>query len=204
MGKKHGMNRWDGEENRFRDRREQEGSQEELNEYIRVTSPGTIVMIVSLLILLAALIIWGFVGTLPVTETVTGLVTDASMYDGNDRISAVLPGNGDGEVRILCFVDASRYNGQAVKEFDDRVRLKMPDQNAFSGTIETRLMEPLSREEAKSLLFDNGWALDKCINEDYSWLVVIRPDKDISKYVLTLTEVTFVTEEVPPIRFLMS
>ena len=191
MGKKHGMSRWDGEENRFRNQRGQEESQEELNEYIRVTSPGTIVMIVSLLVLLAALIIWGFVGTLPVTETVTGLVTDASMYDGNDRISAVLLGAGDGEVRILCFVDASRYNGQAVKAFDDKVRLKMPDQNTV-------------REMAKSLLFDNGWALDKCINEDYSWLVVIRPDEDISKYVLTLTEVTFVTEEVPPIRFLMS
>ena len=99
MGKKHGKSRWDGEENRFRDQRGQEESQEELNEYIRVTSPGTIVMIVSLLVLLAALIIWGFVGTLPVTETVTGLVTDASMYDGNYRISAVLSGAGDGEVR---------------------------------------------------------------------------------------------------------
>ena len=61
----------------------------------------------------------------------------------------------------------------------------------------------MQRQMAKSLLFDNGWALDKCINEDYSWLVVIRPDEDISKYVLTLTEVTFVTEEVAPIRFLV-
>ena len=43
MGKKHGMSRWDGEENRFRNQRGQEESQEELNEYIRVTSPGTIV-----------------------------------------------------------------------------------------------------------------------------------------------------------------
>jgi hypothetical protein len=203
MGKNKKMNRWDGEENRFRDQRGQEGSQEDLNEYIRVTGPGTIVMIVSLLILLVALIIWGFVGTLPVTETVTGLVTDAAMNDVHDQIKMELPQYGKGDVRVLCFVDASRYNGQAVNDFDDKVNLKMPDQTTFSGTIETRFMEPLSGEAAKSLLFDNGWVLDKCINADYNWLLVIRPDEDISKYVLTLTDVKLVTEEVPPIRFLM-
>lgn len=203
MRKKQGMNRWDGEETRFRGQRDQEGSQEELNEYIRVTGSGTIAVIVSLLLLLAALLIWGFVGTLPVTETVTGLAIDASMYDGESQVKTALLRSGEGEIRILCFVDASRYNGQAVESFEDRVNLKMPDQNTFSGTIETRYMEPLSAEKAKSLLFDNGWLLDKCIRQDYSWLVVIRPDEDISKYVLTLAEVTFVTEEVPPIRFLM-
>ena len=200
MGKKHRNNQWDPEEEPFRG---QEGGQEELNEYIRVTSPGTFIVILSLLILLAAVIIWGFAGTLPVTETVTGLVIDTAQYrEINPGMEDLIP-DGEEGIRVLCFVDASRFNGQALKEFGDKAGLKMPDQTTFTGMIGTRSQAPVSRERARDILFDNGWVLDKCVRQDYNWLLVIRPDEDISQYTFTLAEVTLLTDEVAPIRFLM-
>jgi hypothetical protein len=203
MGKKHRMNQWDVQEERSRDQRDQEGEQEGLNEYIRVTGPGTLAVILSLLILLVSMIVWGFVGTLPVTETVTGLVIDTGAYDKINQTLADQLLEGEEGILVLCFVDASRYNGQALKEFGDEVGLKMPDQTTFSGTIETWYQAPVSMEEAKELLFGNGWLLEKCVSQDYNWLLVIRPKEDLSKYTFTLAEVTILTEEVAPIRFLM-
>ena len=203
MGKNHRNKQWDGADERFRDQAEQPGGQEELSEYIRVTSPGVFVAIVSLLVLLVSTIVWGFVGTLPVTETVTGLVIDTARYgELNPEEAKLIPDQEEGTL-VLCFVDTSRYNGQAIREFGDRARLKMPDQNVFSGTIETRYQAPISMEKAKHILFDNEWVLEKCVSQDYNWFLVIRPDEDLSRYAFTLAEVTLLTEEVAPIRFLM-
>ena len=203
MGKNHRNKQWDGADERFRDHADQAGGQEELSEYIRVTSPGVFVAIVSLLVLLVSTIVWGFVGTLPVTETVTGLVIDTARYgELNPEEAKLIPDQEEGTL-VLCFVDASRYNGQEIREFGDRARLKMPDQSIFSGTIETRYQTPISMEKAKHILFDNEWVLEKCVSQDYNWFLVIRPDEDLSRYAFTLAEVTLLTEEVAPIRFLM-
>ena len=203
MGKKHRPD--DREEEEFsRNKRQQEASQEDLSEYIHACRPGVLAVIIALLVLLAAVIIWGFVGTLPVTETVTGLVVDRDTYvEKYPETENLLPEAEDGEMLILCFVDASRFNGQAIKEFGDKAGLKMPDQTTFTGMIGTRSQAPVSRERARDILFDNGWVLDKCVRQDYNWLLVIRPDEDISQYTFTLAEVTLLTDEVAPIRFLM-
>lgn len=218
MGKKHRENDWD-DEDRSRKNRQNEVSQEDLSEYIHAGSPGLLVVIFSLLVLLAAVIVWGFVGTLPVTETVTGLVIDTSKYAGMEfeldkgstkgqaaeeqAAEEQAAADGEGEYLVLCFVDASRFNGQAIKEFGDEAVLKMPDQQTFKGKIEIRHMEPISMERAKRILFDNEWVLERCVKQDYNWLLVIRPTEDFKDYAFTLAEVTLLTEEVPPIQFLM-
>ena len=58
-------------------------------------------------------------------------------------------------------------------------------------------------EQAKNILFENEWVLSRCVSQDYNWFLVIRPEEDLSQYAFTLAEVTIVTEEVAPIRFLM-
>lgn len=201
MGKRYGKKQWD-EEDRIRNRKGSEGGQEELTEYIRVVSPGTFVVILSLMILLVSTIVWGCIGTLPVTETVTGVVIDTDQYD-MARLQQGLQWDGEDKLLVLCFVDASSYNAQAIKEFGNRVSLKMPDQKTFSGTIASMFPAPISREEAKSVLFGNEWVLEKCAGQDYNWLLAIRPEEDLSRYTFTLTEVTFLTDEVAPISFLM-
>jgi len=240
-----------------------EMTQEGLDEYIRVSRPSVLVVIISLVVVLAAVIIWGFVGTLPVTETVTGVVVDYSVYEqinaaaleemkeGKGLTKAATSGketesaaadpsaedtanaieaesstdmsnvtasedkgadaaaNDDGteqlneEIIVFCFLDASRYNGQAIADFGEEAVLKMPDQTTFKGTVESRFLEPVSKEQAKEILFENDWVLDQCIDQNYSWWLIIRPKEDISKYTFMLTEVTLLTEEVAPIQFLM-
>jgi hypothetical protein len=178
--------------------------------------------------MLIAVLVWGFVGTLPVTETVNGLVIDASEYDQirssgdrvlseemlDDLILETEPteeeteeteetDEKDNQIVVICFVDASRYNREAIKKFRNDVVLKMPDQKTFKGKIEVRYMAPVSIDKAKKIFFGNEWMLKKCVPQDYNWLLFIRSDEDLSDYNLSLSEVTFVTEEVPPIRFLM-
>jgi len=207
-----------------------EMTQEGLDEYIRVSRPSVLVVIISLVVVLVAVIVWGFVGTLPVTETITGIVVDASKYEEIDpeSLEAFREGKGfkeaatskdekeasnvtaepdagelNKDIVVFCFLDASRYNGQAIADFGSEAVLKMPDQTTYKGTVESRFLEPVSMEDAQTILFDNDWVLGQCVKQAYSWWLIIRPEEDISKYAFTLTDVTLLTEEVAPIQFLM-
>lgn len=205
MGKKHGQNDWKGKDEAFLSQGNPAAGQEDLGEYIRVTSPGVLVVIVSLLVMLAAVMIWGAVGTLPVTETVTGLVVDASQYakfypDMVDNLPAVK----DGDILVFCFVDASRYNGQAIREFGEDAVFRMPDQKTYKGKIDMWYKAPISMEEAKKVLFENDWVKEQCVTQNYNWWLVIHPTEDLSQYAFTLAEVTLLTDEVAPISFLLN
>ena len=207
MGKKHRSNDWDqgGGHSPNKNNGRQEASKEDLSEYIHSCSPGILVVIISLLMLLVATIVWGFAGTLPVTETVTGLVVDRDSYLKRYPDKANILGDDENvKALVLCFVDASRFNGQAIKEFGDDAVLKMPDQNTFRGKIETRYMVPMSMDEAKELLFDNEWVQEQCVKQNYNWMLTVQPTQDLSQYAFTLAEVTLLTEEVPPIRLLVN
>ena len=259
MGKKHGAGGGDRYEDRSENNRQQEVSSEDLSEYIHAVRPGVLVVIIALLIMLAGVIVWGFVGSLPVTETVTGLVVDTSAYyemdpdakDLQNRKVVQMTGSEDSkeadsegsherqselvgestqeansesthalqtetdadtvvesigekeEMLVFSFVDAATSSGEAIRELGDEVTLKMPDQSTYTGTIEIRGLAPISMEEAKKLLFNNGWVVDQCVTQNYNWWLIIRPTQDISKYAFTLAEVTLLTDEVEPIQFLM-
>ena len=131
-----------------------------------------------------------------------GLTVDSSVYELDEKTKKKMFSDEEG-LFVVCFVDASRFNGQAIREFGDEAVLKMPDQRTFKGKIESRIMVPISREEAKTILFDNEWVLNQCVKQNYNWMLTIRPDEDLGQYAFTLSEVTLLTEEVPPIRFLM-
>ena len=209
----------------FEDRPGAAGPSETLDEYIRVSKPGTKVVLAALLTVLAAVIVWGLIGKLPVTETVKGLVVNPKLYElieqiGNDgqslsekaeqAVSAGILENASGSTDatsgeddlIYCFIDASRYNITQIHSFGDKASLEMPDHKRFSGTIRGSLKFPLSTLECKKLLFGNDWATEKCVKTDYSWWLTIKPDEDISDYEFMLCDVSIVTEEVAPISFL--
>lgn len=185
-----------------------EGTQEDLDEYIRVSRPSVVVVIISLLLVLVAVLVWGFIGKIPVNETVTGIVIDNTLYEQLypeevERLKKVQDFE-IGNIMVYCFLDASRYNGNALKEFGDEAVLKMPDQKTFRGKIESHFLTPVSREEAKKILFDDEWLTEQCVKQNYIWWLTIRPDDDLSKYAQTLSEVTILTDEVAPISFLIN
>ncbi|MGX8729006.1 MAG: hypothetical protein ACSW75_05490, partial [Lachnospiraceae bacterium] len=62
---------------------------------------------------------------------------------------------------------------------------------------------PVNRTQAYEILFQNDWLAENCVKGEYSWPVLIRPNEDISAYEFNLANVTIVTDEVAPIRFLV-
>ena len=50
-------------------------SLDELDAYIRVVRPGTMILVGALALVLAALIVWSLTGTIPYTTTVNGYIT---------------------------------------------------------------------------------------------------------------------------------
>ena len=185
-----------------------------LDDYIRISSPGVLATIAAMLLVVAALIIWGFIGKLPVTETVTGVVADITedYAEGIDYLQQVKISQSKGDknenLYVLCFLDASRFNLDTVKKvgdtISDQVILEMPDHTKFSGTIVMKQDSiPVNRTQAYEILFQNDWLAENCIKGEYSWPVLIRPNEDISAYEFNLANVTIVTDEVAPIRFLV-
>ena len=179
-------------------------SSENLDEYIRVSKPGTKVVLAALLIVLASVLVWGFTGKLPVTETVKGLVvnTETAKQHYQGRYSSFISDiDLDKKDIIYCFIDASRFNVMQVRDFSENAVIEMPDHTRLTGRILANGRVPLSREECEKILFDNEWVTDKCVG-DYSWMVIVEPDADVTDYEFMLADVSMVTKEVVPISFL--
>jgi hypothetical protein len=193
--------------------KETANSREGLDDYVRISSPGIVITIFALVLVTTAVIVWGLIGKLPVTETVTGVVLDQfEEYDSSIgmeyREQLWNAANGDNivneDIRVICFLDASKFNLDAVQKVGDKVTLEMPDHSRHIGTIEAKAMQvPINRAQAYETLFYNDWLTENCIQSEYSWPVIIEPDDDLSDYEFTLAQVTFLTEEVAPIRFLV-
>lgn len=157
-------------------------SPEKINEYIRVSGPGTHIMVAALLIVVVALIVWGLTGTLPVTETVDGVV-DSS----NDN-------------HITCFADASRFS--PVGLVGKQVSIHLSDNTSVLGTVEYVSDTPMSGEQAEAMI-DNDWLADNLVDFQYSYLMSIEPESDLSAYGYQLVSASIITQEVRPYRFLM-
>ena len=176
-------------------------SQDGLDEYIRVSSPGLLVIIGALLLVLVATVAWGFTGRIPVTLEVTGCVVDskvATLALGKQADAA----GGQERAWVVCYVDSSRYSADQIAGFKEGVTLAMPDRTSFKGTIAYVTPYPLSRDEARGYLEGSQWVAERCASSDYSWGVLVRVDDDIAEHMYTTPQVTMTTEEVPPIRFL--
>lgn len=179
-------------------------SREGLDEYIRVSSPGLLIIVGALSLVLVATVIWGFSGKIPVTLTVTGCVVDSELAS---RAEASYPERGaategDQKAWVVCYVDSSKYSAEQITKFGDNVTIRMPDRTTFKGKIEIVSPNPMSREEAGQYLQDGEWVAEQCVSSDYSWGIAIRIHDDISDHMFTTPQVTIITDEFPPIRFL--
>lgn len=185
-----------------------------LDDYIRISSPGILATIAAMVLVVTALIVWGLTGRLPVTETVTGVVADATKdyasgmnYMKKINVSESKEGKNE-NIYVLCFLDASRFNLDTVRKIgektNDSVVLEMPDHTKFTGKIVMKQDSvPVNRAQAYEILFANDWLADTCIKGEYSWPVLIRPDEDLSAYEFTLANVTIVTDEIAPFQLLV-
>lgn len=181
-------------------------SQNDLNDYIRVSSPGLQVIIGALALVVVATVVWGFTGKIPVTITVTGCVVDSQLAAEALGQEQGKDGSATDEASqkawVVCYVDSSKYSAEQIKRFDDDVTISMPDRTTFKGKIEYVSPYPLSKDEARQYVENSEWVAEQCVNSDYSWGIAVSVKDDISNHLFTTPQVTFITDEVPPIRFL--
>ena len=159
------------------------GSADKLNEYIRIGSPGIIILIVALVAVLAAFIYWGVTGTLYMTQTVTGIVDI----------------NPDGDVR--CFVDADSFSGPQL--IGTEVSMELPGIIRSGGKVLNSWESPLAREEFQDTFDYTSWQFSHLLDGEYFYMLDIGSDADLSDNQRELVEVSLIAGTYHPIDFFM-
>lgn len=177
-----------------------DASQDGLDEYIHVVSAGGMVTIAALVALLVATIVWGIVGKIPVTVTVTGIVVPTQSLQ--DQIASL---GGDGSVPeyCICCLDAKKYPIAAISDIHEEVKLEMPDDTVVSARIALHSFVPFDRQFMSTEFFgDNEWLVSECVPSNYNW-VLMATSEDLSQYERSLAKATFVLDEVSPVSYLV-
>ena len=170
-------------------------SPEKLNEYIRIGSAGGYILIAALILLATAIVIWGFAGKIPVTDTEYGVVS----------------GNRHETKLCICFVDVNKNTGMIPE--GNGVNVRMADGKTVKGHVQYMAQFPMSSNEIRESFgadslgtaeaFDE-WMLEKLLEDStYSYFLVVETDEDISGYWHQVADVTIIIDEVRPISFLM-
>lgn len=167
-------------------------SPEKLNEYVRIATPAAWVAVVALALIVVALFIWGFTGTLPAHYVTTGVCTGK---DGSRDVDAV-----------VCLVDPVKASSRDLEEKDATVVLRSGQR--FQG--KTTLLDPfpLSREEILENLagygLGNEWIISQMEQYPFMYFLIVTLDSQLgSSYYGELAEVSVITSEVRPYKFLL-
>ena len=164
---------------------------EKLNEYIRIAYPGIVAMLGALILVTAALLIWGFTGEIAVTATETGTVS------------------GEDPRAVLCFVDVSE-GVRSIAE-GSPAAIRMPDGTSVRGTVRSMSEFPLSREEILGRYQEadgqegfSPWVLQKVLGDSsFSYELQIESEDDLSDYLGDVADVTAVVRTEPPISAIL-
>ena len=168
-------------------------SPEKLNECIRVGSTGGFLLVAALIIAAAALIVWGFVGSIPVTVTE----------------QVVIAGSTDASDICVGFVDISKDTG--ILPEGAEVNIQMPDRNYVKGSVMFMTPEPLSSEEIRELFRPDSdvvthltdWIYNVLLGDSlYSYVIIIQTEEDVSAYWHQVADASFIVGEVSPISLL--
>ena len=167
-------------------------SPDKLNEYVRISRPSTWVAIVALNLIILALFIWGITGTLPVHCVTRGVCVSR---DDNEKITTV-----------VCLVDPVKATAADLQNKDAFVVLR----SGQSVSGKTSLPEPFpqSLEQIRENLADYGvkneWIFSQLEQYPFMYFLMVdldsRPD---SAYYGELAEVSVITAEFPPYKFLI-
>lgn len=152
-------------------------SPEQLNDYIKVSNPSIWLVLVSLFILLTAVFVWGFTGSLPTTVSAEGVVS-----------------HGD----VLCYIsteDADTINvGQ-------KVSIIKSDDSELKGQVFGVEDIPMSAAEITSEL-NSDYLAQELVQGEFAVKIILTFDSmDMPDG--TLLDVSIVTDSIRPIDFLM-
>ena len=175
---------------------------EKLNEYIRVATPGTWILAVALVVVLAALVVWGFVGTIPQHFVTVGV----GVCSGFDPATAELENPDAYKVRnLICLVDAQNAMARQLQEKETHVVFR--DGRQVHGTsylLDTAL---LGDSEVKELLegyqINTDWVFALLGSGQYRYVVNVFLDEELDYlYWGEAAQASIVVSEVAPITYL--
>lgn len=177
---------------------------EKLNEYIRVASPGTWILAAALVLVLAALIIWGVIGRIPVHFQILGIAV-SEMKGVNYPASSDLEEEGVSE--IYCIVNPQSASSLSLDKKDAVVLF--PDGTRVTGTVTSLSASPSSVDEVKATLqsyvIDSDYVKNSLgLNQsDYWYEFIIEMDETVAlTYWCALTQVNIVAGQNAPISYL--
>lgn len=192
------------------DNRDRVRSPEELDAYIRVVRPGTLVLVIALVLIVGSLIVWGFTGTLPVTKTFDGVTFSIQMrrdnslyYYGRDYYEGVLDDVPEEVLQrydMYFFLNGYEYTYEDIIGKD--VLVSRPGKPTVHGTIAMVSAGPYHRNEILAE-FDSAWIVNEMVPSDYAWMAVAQLDSDEYNERLISADVTVVMENVHPIDLLL-
>lgn len=153
-------------------------SPDQLNDYIKVSNPSVWIALAALFILLAAVFVWGFTGSLPTTVHTKGIAEGGS---------------------VACYVRtddaASIRAGQAVKMQAIGLDTAVSGKVAVVGTV------PMSQAEIAAEL-KSDYLVQELAQDKFSVAITITPEKaDLADG--TMLDLYIVTDSVRPADFLM-
>ena len=139
-------------------------SPEQLNDYIKVASPGMWAILLAIIVLLAGMIVWGAVGKLETTVKGAAVVSDGSaiLYVSEENVVGIEPGQtvrpGDSEMTVRELsrepielepgTDSYLLHAGGFEEGEWVYLIPLDANNAQSGTFEcevvTDSVSPLS------------------------------------------------------------
>ena len=178
-------------------------SPEKLDEYIRVATPGTWLIVLALALMLAALFIWGFTGSLPVHYTAKGvgmtLGVDFATADKSDPEAFQVKG-------VLCFPDSVEITSRELQ--DKEVSVTFGDGTRVKGTAVLLDTTPEKDEEIYDFLHsfgvDSDWVLSRLGQGTYRYPVYIELEETLD-YLFwgEVCDAAFIISTEHPIYFLL-
>jgi len=152
-------------------------SPEQLNDYIKVSTPSIWIVLVSLFILLAAVFVWGVAGNLPTTVNVQGVALDG---------------------HVICFV---KTEDAANIKIDQVAIISGSGDAELKGHVFSIGNIPMSAAEITSEI-KSDYLIQALVGGGYAVKVTIMPDSSVFTG-SALLNVSIVTESVRPIDFLL-
>jgi hypothetical protein len=152
-------------------------SPEQLNDYIKVSNPSIWLVLAALFMLLAAVFVWGFTGSLPTTVSAEGVVSDGDVF---------------------CYIsteDADTINA------GQKVSIIKSDDSELKGQVSGVGDIPMSAAEISSEL-NSDYLAQELIQGEFAVKITIALDEsDLADG--TLLNVSIVTDSIRPIDFLL-
>lgn len=183
-------------------------SPEKINNYIPVVTPSIWISIVTLLLLIGVVLIWGNVGRVPLKFTTTGVGYNYEHRSENEDITDEMLESGEYDVdTYLCLVNPNEITGENIHGKPANIILK--DGRRIKGHAELEYAVPLNSKDVMDSLeevyLSEDWICKELDMGGYRYLVNVSIDEKLS--ILSYgepAEIVIEYDSVPPIYYLFN